>query len=80
MTIGLAYNLASQITQQMRDNDTYAFPGFVNANNAYAVNGLNQYTSVGGAAFSYDANGNLTSDGAGGAGQEIVGEPVGSPV
>ncbi len=30
----------------------------------YASNGLNQYTAVSGAAFSYDANGNLTGDGA----------------
>ena len=30
---------------------------------SYAVNGLNQYTAVGGAALSYDANGNLTGGG-----------------
>jgi RHS repeat-associated protein len=30
---------------------------------AYAVNGLNQYTSVGAAAFGYDADGDLVSDG-----------------
>ena len=30
---------------------------------SYAVNGLNPYTTVGGTGFSYDANGNLTSDG-----------------
>ena len=29
----------------------------------YTVNGLNQYLSAGPAAFAYDANGNLTSDG-----------------
>ena len=29
----------------------------------YSVNGLNQYTAAGSAAFGYDANGNLTSDG-----------------
>jgi hypothetical protein len=28
------------------------------------ANGLNQYASVGGTAFSYDGRGNLTSDGA----------------
>jgi len=30
---------------------------------SYVTNKLNQYTSVGGNAFTYDANGNLTSDG-----------------
>lgn len=30
----------------------------------YSVNGLNQYTSVAGAAYTYGANANLTSDGA----------------
>jgi hypothetical protein len=36
----------------------------MNVNRAYAVNGLNQYISAGPATFGYDANGNLTSDGA----------------
>jgi len=35
----------------------------VAADRAYAANGLNQYTSAGPAAFTYDANGNLTGDG-----------------
>ena len=30
----------------------------------YSVNGLNQYTGTGGVPFTYDANGNLTGDGA----------------
>lgn len=57
------YNPASQIVSLSRDADDYAFPGYVAVNRAYAVNGLNQYTSGGPATFSYDANGNLTSDG-----------------
>ncbi|MBL7599298.1 hypothetical protein INQ10_25050, partial [Escherichia coli] len=44
-------------------NDAYAFTGFVNVNRAYAPNGLNQYASVAGTGFGYDANGNLISDG-----------------
>lgn len=32
---------------------------------SYAVNGLNQYSTVGGRTLSYDGNGNLTNDGAG---------------
>ena len=59
----LGYNPASQIVSETRDNDAYAWTGAVNVNRAYAVNGLNQYTSAGPATFGYDANGNLTSDG-----------------
>jgi RHS repeat-associated protein len=33
----------------------------VNGNTSYAANNLNEYTSVGGSAFHYDGNGNLTS-------------------
>lgn len=57
------YTPASQIAQQTRNNDTYAWNGHYNIDRTYAVNGLNQYTSAGGATFTYDANGNLTSDG-----------------
>jgi RHS repeat-associated protein len=56
-------NPASQITQETRDNDAYAFSAITTANKAYAVNGLNQYTAVAGTAHTYDANGNLTGDG-----------------
>jgi RHS repeat-associated protein len=57
------YNPASQITQETRDNDAYASLAPANGNTSYAVNGLNQYSSVAGTAYTYDANGNLTSDG-----------------
>lgn len=56
-------NPAGQIKQQTRSNDAYGWTGAVNVNRAYAVNGLNQYTSAGPASFTYDANGNLTGDG-----------------
>lgn len=57
------YTPASQIAQQTRNNDTYAWNGHYSADRTYAANGLNQYTTAGGATFTYDANGNLTSDG-----------------
>jgi len=63
VTFGLGYNPASQIASETRDNDAYAFNGLVNVNRAYAVNGLNQYSTAGTATFTYDANGNLTADG-----------------
>lgn len=62
VTTTLGYNPASQVTARSRDNDAYAAaaqPG----DRAYAANGLNQYTLVGGATYAHDANGNLTSDG-----------------
>ena len=59
-----AYNPASQIVSRTQSNDAYAWTGAVNAQRGYSVNGLNQYTAAGTAAFTYDANGNLTSDGA----------------
>jgi RHS repeat-associated protein len=63
VTTTFAYNPASQIVSKIRSNGAYAFTGYVNVNRAYAVNGLNQYTTGGSANFTYDANGNLTNDG-----------------
>ncbi|WP_439538910.1 RHS repeat domain-containing protein [Sphingomonas sp.] len=57
----LAYNPASQIVSHLRD-DAFA-PSRVSSDRVYAVNGLNQYSNVGGNTYSYDPNGNLTSDG-----------------
>jgi hypothetical protein len=52
------------VTQRSTSNDAYVYTGDMNVNRTYAVNGLNQYISAGPATFGYDANGNLTSDGA----------------
>lgn len=62
-SLTFAYNPASQIVTRTASNDAYAYTGHVNLTRTYAVNGLNQYTTAGPATFSYDANGNLTSDG-----------------
>jgi hypothetical protein len=59
----LAYNAASQITSLTSANDAYAWRAGVNADRGYTPNGLNQYGAVAGTSFSYDPNGNLTSDG-----------------
>ncbi|HYG29066.1 MAG TPA: RHS repeat-associated core domain-containing protein [Allosphingosinicella sp.] len=58
------YNPASQIVSRTSANDAYASNTAYPVTRAYAVNGLNQYVSAGPAAFQYDANGNLRSDGA----------------
>jgi hypothetical protein len=64
LNYGYGYNPASQVTQRSTSNDAYVYTGDVNVNRNYAVNGRNQYISAGPATFGYDANGNLTSDGA----------------
>lgn len=58
----MVYNPASQIVSLNRTNDAYAWTGAVNAAVSSPANGLNQLTSVGGTAATYDANGNLTTD------------------
>ncbi|MEP3224590.1 MAG: RHS repeat-associated core domain-containing protein [Parasphingorhabdus sp.] len=59
-----AYTPANQIKSRTTTNDIYANTAHYDVNRSYNVNGLNQYTQAGPAAFTYDPNGNLTSDGA----------------
>ena len=66
VTTSFAYNPASQIVTRSLSNNAHEFP-VPSSNRSYAVNGLNQYTQVTGdapATLGWDANGNLTSDGA----------------
>jgi len=64
VTTTFAYNPANQLLTRMRTNDAYAFTDTAIGSTGYAVNGLNQYTTVGGVTFRYDdKRGNLTSDG-----------------
>ncbi|MEO5492684.1 MAG: RHS repeat-associated core domain-containing protein, partial [Sphingomonas sp.] len=58
-----AYSPARQLASKTRSNNAYAFTGYATASTAYTANGLNQYSAVGGASPTYDANGNLTGDG-----------------
>ncbi|WP_420606740.1 RHS repeat domain-containing protein [Novosphingopyxis sp.] len=62
-TATLAYNPAGQIASKTQSNNAYAWDGHKDATRAYTANGLNQYLEAGPADFTYDANGNLTSDG-----------------
>ncbi|HEY7811310.1 MAG TPA: RHS repeat-associated core domain-containing protein [Allosphingosinicella sp.] len=57
------YNPASQITGLTRSNDAYAYAP-ASGVRSYAVNGLNQYITVGGLSQAHDLNGNLSFDGA----------------
>jgi len=62
LTNTFKYNPVSQVTELKQSNPIYQYTGNQDRTGAYAVNGLNQYTSVNGQAVSYDSNGNLTND------------------
>ncbi|MFG6488772.1 RHS repeat domain-containing protein [Roseateles sp. BYS78W] len=57
-----SYNPAGQVKQMAFSNDNFQYREKGSASGSYVANGLNQYTSVSGTAFSYDANANLTAD------------------
>ena len=64
MSWSFTRNPASQILTETQSNDAYSWNAFATVDRDYQTNGLNQYTTAGSASFTYDANGNLTSDGA----------------
>lgn len=63
LTQTFTYNPASQIQSVARSNDAYAWQAHYNVDRSYTINGLNRIMNAGGVGFSYDARGNLTSDG-----------------
>jgi RHS repeat-associated protein len=63
-SLTFAYNPASQITRRTSSNVAYESTTIANETRSYGINGLNQYTSVGGSTHGYDLNGNLSSDAA----------------
>ena len=60
---GYARNQAREITNHTWSNDAYQWNGAANGTRNYTANGLNQYANVAGATMSYDASGNVKSDG-----------------
>jgi RHS repeat-associated protein len=62
LTNNFFYSPAGQIGQLTYVNTGYAHGGNLNRSGAYVVNGLNQYTSIGGSSINHDANGNLSQD------------------
>jgi RHS repeat-associated protein len=62
-TLGFSYSPSSQISATTRSNDSFAWGGAANRNDASSVNGLNQTTSVGAGSLSYESKGNLSSTG-----------------
>ncbi len=63
-TTTLTYTPAHQLGRESVSNPAWDRSPPTAATVAYVPNGLNQYTTVGGASFVHDAQGNLTSDGA----------------
>jgi RHS repeat-associated protein len=63
LTLGYTYNNDHQRTSVSASDATFLVSGLTAASRTYAPNNLNQYASVAGTAYTYNINGNLTSDG-----------------
>lgn len=63
VTWSFASNPAGQIISRESSSSAYDYPMAGMTTQAYAPDGLNQYDTVGGTAYSHDPLGNLTSDG-----------------
>ncbi len=63
LTSSFEHNPAGQIIEQIQSNDAYAWEGHYNIERPYTANGLNQYTLSGTLTPTYDARGNLISEG-----------------
>ena len=63
VSYGFEYNPATQIISRTLSNSDYDHSSIAAGTVSYSANGLNQYNTVGGQAYTYDLNGNLTSDG-----------------
>ncbi len=63
-TTTLTHNLAHQLSGESVTNPAWRLASPATGSTTYVPNGLNQYASVGGAGLTYDADGNLTADGA----------------
>lgn len=65
VTFSHSYNKANQRTGESSTDATWlGYPAAAPTTTAYTANSLNQYTAVGAVTPTYDANGNLTFDGA----------------
>jgi YD repeat-containing protein len=63
LALGFGYNPAGQIVANTRSNNAYSWAGNAPGTTASTPNALNQIAVNGGVGLSYDAKGNLTSDG-----------------
>jgi RHS repeat-associated protein len=64
VTFGHSYNKANQrASQTVTDNSWFNYPAATQGTVGYSADALNRYTAVGAVTPTYNANGNLTSDG-----------------
>lgn len=70
-TATFTYNAAGQMASRGETSPEYSWKDALNRNLAYQTNGLNQYASVNSRPYTYDARGNLTSDGADSFGYDV---------
>ncbi len=63
ITLSFTFSPTSQVLTRGISNTAYSYAP-PDRNVAYVADGLNRYSTVGGMSYSYDARGNLTSDGA----------------
>lgn len=59
-TLGFGYNPASEIIQNTRSNDVFAWTGHGNGSTSSTTNGLNQLTAIGSTVPTFDSKGNMT--------------------
>lgn len=78
-TYEFSYNAASQALTQAGSNASYDWSPPGPGSQAYARNGLNQYTNVGGSTFTYDGRGNLTAAGAASYGYDVYNRLTSGP-
>ncbi len=62
-TTTLTHNLAHQLSGESVTNPAWRLASPATGSTTYVPNGLNQYASVGGSGLTYDADGNLATDG-----------------
>lgn len=63
-TLTFDHNVADQVVERTNSNSAYDYTAHTLGTDAYAANGLNQYTSVAGTALTHDSQGNVTFNGA----------------
>lgn len=79
LTTNFEYNPAGQLKEIERLNDAYEWEGHYNIERPYTANGLNQYTLAGTLTPTYDARGNLISDGDDSYGYDIENRLITAP-
>ncbi len=62
-TFAYAYDAVHKEISSTVSDSAFTYDASTDVTNAYVPNALNQYASVAGTGYSYDGNGNLTSDG-----------------